>query len=184
MNKISKKLSLLLFSVFAIESFVLAEAPSITVEEIAPQQKSTFSVVKKNSIEMPMIEEDEMETDEFLIPNAPTLKPTNIITLRAIGLGVAPEGTQSKAQAIALAKRSAILDAYRQLGEKLHGLEIEAKDTVRDAVIQSSVLRTRLRSIVRGAEVMETQYSDGLCQVEMEVKVDGRRWYKLLTAAY
>ena len=184
MENLNKKLSVLLFSVLITGSSALAEnAPSITVEEVAPQ-KPSFSVMNKNSIEMPMIEEDEMETDEFLVPNVPVLKPTNIITLRAIGLGVAPDGVTSKAQGIALAKRSAVLDAYRQLGEKLHGLEIEAKDTVRDAVIQSSVLRTRLRSVVRGAEVTETQYNDGLCQVEMEVKLDGRRWYKVLTATY
>jgi hypothetical protein len=182
MKRISKKVSLLLFIALTTGSAVLADssAPSIEVTE---SEQPSFEVTHKNSMEMPMITNDEMESDEFLVPNVPMLKPTNIITIRAIGLGVAPTNTISKAQEIALAKRSAIIDAYRQLGEKLHGLHISAKDTVRDAVLQSSVVRTKLRSIIRGAEVQETQFADGLCQVEMTVKIDGRRWYKVLTVA-
>lgn len=120
---------------------------------------------------------------EFLIPNAPILKPTNIITVRAIGLGVAPLNTTSRAQEMALAKRAAIVDGYRQLGEKLHGIRITARDTVKDAMLTRSEIRTELYSIVRNAEVLETIWQDGLCQVEMEVKLDGRRWYRVLAGA-
>lgn len=120
------------------------------------------------------------ETEEFVIPNSPMIKPSNIITIRAIGMGVAPGHAVNKAQAMALAKRSAIVDGYRQLGEKMHGVRITAKDTIKDAMIKSSTVRTSLNSLVRNAEVMETVYTDGLCQVEMEIRLDGRRWYQAL----
>jgi hypothetical protein len=120
----------------------------------------------------------------FLIPNAPTLKPTNIITIRAIGMGVPPEHARSPAHQMALAKRAAIVDGYRQLGEKLHGIRINARDTVRDAMLTRSEIRTELYSIVRNAEVLETVWSDGLCQVEMEVRLDGRRWYRVLSGGF
>lgn len=181
MKQLSKRLSVLFFAALITGSSVLA-VEDIAVEEM-PKEKQSFEVMNKNSLDMPTISEEEISTDEFVVPNAPTLKPTNIITMRAIGLGVAPASIKSKPQAIALAKRSAIVDAYRQLGEKLHGLQIEAKDKIQNMVIQSSIVRTKLRSIVRGAEVVETMYSDGLCQVEMEVKIDGRRWYKVLASA-
>ena len=124
---------------------------------------------------------DDYSTDEFVIPNSPVLRPTNIITVRSIGMGVAPEMTISPAQALVLAKRAAIADAYRQLGEKMYGIRLNAKDTVKDAVIKSSTIRTQVNAIIRNAEIQETVYKDGLCQVEMELKLDGRRWYRVLS---
>ena len=122
------------------------------------------------------------ESDEFLIPNAPMVKPTNIITIRAIGMGVAPDHISNQAQMLALAKRAAIVDAYRQLGEKMHGIHINARDTIRDAMLRSSVIRSQVYSIIRNADIQESVYKNGLCQVEMEVKLDGRRWYRVLSA--
>lgn len=124
---------------------------------------------------------DDVETDEYLIPNSPMLQPTNIITIRSIGMGVAPESTISPAQALVLAKRAAIADGYRQLGEKMYGIRINAKDTIKDAVVQNTTIRTQVHAIIRNAEIMETVFKDGLCQVEMEVKLDGRRWYRVLS---
>lgn len=124
---------------------------------------------------------EEMNTDEFVIPNSPLLRPSNIITIRAIGMGVAPEATISPAQALVLAKRAAIADAYRQLGEKMYGIKLNAKDTIKDAVVKNTTIRTHVNAIVRNAEIQETVYKDGLCQVEMEAKLDGRRWYRVLS---
>jgi len=124
---------------------------------------------------------EEMNTDEFVIPNSPLLRPSNIITIRAIGMGVAPEATISPAQALVLAKRAAIADAYRQLGEKMYGIKLNAKDTIKDAVVKNTTIRTQVNAIVRNAEIQETIYKDGLCQVEMEAKLDGRRWYRVLS---
>ncbi len=124
---------------------------------------------------------DDVQTDEYLIPNSPILQPTNIITIRAIGMGVAPESTISPAQALVLAKRSAIADGYRQLGEKMYGIRINATDTIRDAVVQNTTVRTQVHAVIRNAEIIETVFKDGLCQVEMEIKLDGRRWYRVLS---
>lgn len=119
---------------------------------------------------------------EDIIPNSPMLTPTNIIELSAVGMGVAPESTISPSQALALAKRAAIVDAYRQLGEKMYGIRVNAQDTVKDMVLQNSVVKTKVQALIRNAEVTETVYKDGLCQVSMQLKLDGRVWYKTLTA--
>ncbi|PAF41566.1 LPP20 family lipoprotein [Helicobacter sp. 11S03491-1] len=116
-----------------------------------------------------------------MIPNTPILTPTNVIELSAVGMGVAPESTISPSQALALAKRAAIVDAYRQLGEKMYGIRVNAQDTVRDMVLQNSTVKTKVQALIRNAEITETVYKDGLCQVSMELKLDGRVWYRALS---
>ncbi|EQD93260.1 LPP20 lipofamily protein, partial [Helicobacter pylori PZ5080] len=97
--------------------------------------------------------------------------------------GVAPESTISPSQALALAKRAAIVDGYRQLGEKMYGIRVNAQDTVKDMVLQNSVIKTRVNALIRNAEITETIYKDGLCQVSMELKLDGRIWYRILSGS-
>jgi hypothetical protein len=163
--------------VFSALSLYAAE-PQYVVEEVVYEpeaQESATPVINQS----PAGFQD--DTEEYLIPNSPILQPTNIITVRSIGMGVAPENTISPAQALVLAKRAAIADGYRQIGEKMYGIRINAKDTVRDAVVQNSTIRTQVHAIIRNAEIVETVFKDGLCQVEMEVKLDGRRWYRVLS---
>ncbi|WP_104759368.1 LPP20 family lipoprotein [Helicobacter bizzozeronii] len=117
------------------------------------------------------------------IPNTPILTPTNVIEISAVGMGVAPESTVSPSQALALAKRAAIVDGYRQLGEKMYGIRVNATDTVKDMILQNSVIKTRVNALIRNAEITETIYKDGLCQVSMELRLDGRIWYNVFNSA-
>ncbi|BCZ16928.1 Lipoprotein [Helicobacter sp. NHP19-003] len=118
-----------------------------------------------------------------MIANTPILTPTNVIELSAVGMGVAPESTISPSQALALAKRAAIVDGYRQLGEKMYGIRVNATDTVKDMILQNSVIKTKVNALIRNAEITETIYKDGLCQVSMELKLDGRIWYNVFNRA-
>lgn len=175
----------------AAEDYIIEEATGEIVEEV-PVGNAPINAQQSQQQKQPQMQSqpqnngtiapNKFDTDEYIIPNNPILKATNIITIRAIGMGVAPENTISPAQALVLAKRAAIADAYRQLGEKMYGIRVTAKDTVKDAVIKNSQIRTHVNGIIRNAEIMETVYQDGLCQVEMELKLDGRRWYRVLSA--
>lgn len=115
-----------------------------------------------------------------IIPNSPLLAPENTIELSAVGMGVAPENTISPSQALALAKRAAIIDAYRQIGEKMYGIKINAQDTVKDMVMTNSVVKARVEALIKNADIVETIYKDGLCQVTMELKLDSKAWSKVL----
>lgn len=119
--------------------------------------------------------------DKNMIQNAPILTPDNTIELSAVGMGVAPESTISPSQALALAKRAAIIDAYRQIGEKMYGIRLNAQDTVRDMVLINSVVKTKVEALIKNAEIIETVYKDGLCQITMELKLDGKIWHKILS---
>ena len=119
---------------------------------------------------------------ENIIQNSPILTPNNTIELNAVGMGVAPETTISPSQALALAKRAAIIDAYRQIGEKMYGIRLNAQDTVRDMMLINSVVKTKVEALIKNAEIIETVYKDGLCQITMELKLDGKIWHKILSA--
>ena len=62
-----------------------------------------------------------------------------------------------------------------------YGIRVNAQDTVRDMVLKNSTVKTKVMAVIRNAEIIETIYKDGLCQVNMELKLDGKRWYRILT---
>lgn len=162
----------------AVAGVLAVAAEQYLVEEVVYEPEVQQQPAQPAQLPAPVVDN---QTDEYLIPNSPILQPTNVITIRSIGMGVAPENSISPAQAMVLAKRAAIADGYRQLGEKMYGIRLNAKDTVKDAVIQNTTIRTQVHAIIRNAELIETVFKDGLCQVEMEVKLDGRRWYRVLS---
>lgn len=155
------------FALILAGSVSLALASDVTQTPIVPQgvEVGPGEVIKGSAV----------------IPNAPIMEDPGIVELSAVGMGVAPLNTISPAQALAMAKRAAIIDGYRQLGEKMYGIRINSKETVRDMVMQNSVVRARVLAVIKNAEVVETAFKDGLCQVQMELKLDAKRWYYVLT---
>jgi hypothetical protein len=91
------------------------------------------------------------------------------IRISVTGQGVAPMNTSSPAQAYALAKRAATADAYRLIAEKVKGVHIDGEDTIQNMMVKRSVVRTSVRAMVRNANVVETTFKEGLCEVEMEI---------------
>ncbi|WP_456404260.1 LPP20 family lipoprotein [Hydrogenimonas sp.] len=110
-----------------------------------------------------------------------TLSKNNTIHFQVVGQGVAPVNTVSPAQAMALAKRAAIADAYRQLGEKICGVRVEGRDLIRNMMISRSTVRTQIDAMIRNARILDTKFKDGLCEVEMEVTLNGKEWYARLS---
>ena len=160
--KFSNSISVRLISA-SIMTFALAGCGSLKGEADKPQ---TLNVV---------VQEEK---------NANVLTSNNSMTISVIGQGVSPENTISNAQAVAMAKRAAVADAYRQLAEKVGGVKVEGMDYVRNMVTQRSQIKTFVSSVIRHANIVETKCSNGFCEVEMELKVSGNKWVSELTAAY
>ncbi|MBD3806908.1 LPP20 family lipoprotein [Sulfuricurvum sp.] len=95
--------------------------------------------------------------------------------ITVIGQGVAPSITASPAQAYALAKRSAIVDGYRQIAEKVAGVHVEGQDSIKNMMLASSSTRTWVEAFIRGANITNTTFKDGLCEVEMEIALSYSR---------
>jgi len=95
------------------------------------------------------------------------------------GEGIAPQNTVSPAQAMALAKRAAVADAYRQMAEKLYGVQINAKDTIKNAALYDSRIVSQVNGVVKDATITEHTFKDGLFVVRMELKMNGNRWKEI-----
>ena len=121
-----------------------------------------------------------LQSEEYVIQNSPILQKSTTITITATGMGVSPVSTISPAQSMALANRAAMVEAYRQLGEKMHGIHLTAEDTIKNMVMTSSTVRTKVASVIKNAEVVESTFNKGLCQVTMQIKLDGAVWHNYL----
>jgi hypothetical protein len=141
----------------------------------------TTTEVNPNTQVVTPTPQSEVIATSSVIPNTPILRVAPIITLMAVGEGVAPINSISPAQARALARRAAIADAYRVLGEKMYGIRLSAKETVKDMVLKHSEIRTQVYGIVKGAKIEEESFQEGLYTVTMEVKLDASIWQKYLS---
>jgi len=107
-----------------------------------------------------------------------------ILSIEASGVGVVPcNGSCSVAQAKAMARRAAIVSAYRNLAEKLYGIKINGRDTVKNMILQSSTVRAYVTGLIRGATIEEENFKDGTYTVVLSIKLDPNRWNQVLSEA-
>ena len=143
-----------------------ASAEDVIDETISVPATSTINIScatsncqKQNTLEnrLPaIVESDVLERQRPLL-------------VSVIGQGVAPMNTTSPAQAYALAKRAATADAYRLIAEKVKGVHVEGQDLVQNMMVKRSSIRTSVTAMVKNANVVETTFKEGLCEVEMEI---------------
>ena len=111
----------------------------------------------------------------FLVSCAtsPSLSPGPLF-IRATGYGAPPPlkpGT-TPAQVQLLAQRTAQVDAYRNLAERIKGVRIEGETTVRDFIATHDMIRTRVDAVIRGARIVSSRVlPDKTYEVEIEVRV-------------
>ena len=122
-------------------------------------------------IEEYMEEERSQNKDRQSSQGSDMLREDSNMAITVVGQGVAPTFATSPAQSYALAKRAATADAYRLIAERIKGVRIEGKDTIKNMMVKNSTVNTRVSAMVRNATVVETKFVDGLCEVEMEITI-------------
>lgn len=92
----------------------------------------------------------------------------------AEGTGVPPAVAYNSVQARMLARRAAIVDAYRQLAEQIKGVDVDADTTVENMMVTSDVIRTHVSALVQGARIVdEKTLPEGGYSVTMQVSMFG-----------
>ncbi len=89
-----------------------------------------------------------------------------------IGEGIAPSNTLSPTHAMVLAKKAAIADAYQQLAAKIYGIKISSKDSISNALITDSKIKTRVEACIKNAQITNNSYKDGLYRVSMSINIE------------
>ena len=129
----------------------------------------------KAEIEPMLLPDTAMMESEFTSFDAPMneqILPRNeSVLISVVGQGVSPMNTKSPAQAYALAKRAAIADSYRLIAEKIKGVRVDGQDLIKNMMVKRSSVRTSVQAMIRNADIVETTFKEGLCEVEMEVLV-------------
>jgi len=132
----------------------IVEAPSSsTINVSCPSCEK-----KEEQVQAPVQQEQVLQANKNLL-------------ISVVGQGVAPMNTASPAQAYALAKRAAVADAYRLIAEKVKGVRVDGQDLIKNMMVKRSTVRTSVAAMVRNANIVETTFKEGLCEVEMEIEI-------------
>ncbi|AIF54234.1 LPP20 family lipoprotein [Pelosinus sp. UFO1] len=95
-------------------------------------------------------------------------------TIQAVGFGVPPNNVTSSSQGRLLARRAAIVDAYRNLQEMIQDVQINSETTMQNLVATNDVVSTKVSGIIRGARIVEeVEKADGTYQVVVSINMYG-----------
>lgn len=90
------------------------------------------------------------------------------------GIGAPPEKYYGKPAARPMAIRVAKIVALRNILEIVNGVRIDSTTVVKDFAVESDVIMSKVQGMVRGAEVVKTEYmSDGTVEVTMKMRLSG-----------
>ncbi len=96
-----------------------------------------------------------------------------VVTFDVTGKGLEPETALTKGEAVIMAERAAIVDGYRQLVEKIHGVYVDAYMKAGYGTVNHELIKTNTQSWLRGVEIVEIrQANHGITEVQMQLRVN------------
>lgn len=108
-----------------------------------------------------------------LTPTAggPVTAASTVPTLQGLGYAVVSvQPGRNTAQKTLLAIRAARMDATRALAEQIHGLSLDSRTTMAEAVVQSDTLRATVTGVIRGARTVHIEpQSPDVYEVLLEI---------------
>lgn len=97
---------------------------------------------------------------------------SNVIT--AVGNGIAPQNAINAAQARFMARRAAVVEAYRNLAEMVKGVNITGESTVANGLLMNDNASSKVSAFIQGARIVsERMTPDGGYEVTMQAPLFG-----------
>ena len=94
--------------------------------------------------------------------------------IEAVGIGAVPDKSIGKSNARPMALRAAKVDAFRNLLEVTKGVQVDSATSVKDFMVESDIINTKVEGLVKGAQVVKTEYmSDGTAEVTLRMPLNG-----------
>jgi len=115
---------------------------------------------QKNSHLVPGVEKNEQK-DGF-------------VEISAVGIGIEPESGSSTQKRV-LARRAAVVDAYRNLSERLTGMVIESYTSQGKNEIDIDRITAETSSYLRGAKVLGVDHDNGVATATIRVTLRANR---------
>jgi hypothetical protein len=117
---------------------------------------------------------NQAQSDAHLIPGLEPEESTNKIMITVQGKGFEP-ANGSPAQRQMLAERAAVIDGYRKLAERLTGVMIRGYTKDARSSLSSDEISAETSAYLRGAQVSNVVYQQGMAQVDVTVYIEPRK---------
>ncbi|MEE8400181.1 MAG: hypothetical protein V3S89_14305 [Desulfobacterales bacterium] len=137
------------------------------------KRRSSISVLFAALLVLPILSMS-AEGQELIEPIGNGSINWSTAVIQAKGIGAPPEKYWGKPQARPMALRAAQLDAMRNLLETTKGVQIDAKTTVVNFMVDSDVISAKVQGMVKGARIVKQEYlSDGTVEITMQMSMNG-----------
>lgn len=95
-------------------------------------------------------------------------------TITVEGTGPMPANAYNAVQARMMARRVAIVDAYRQMAEQIKGVNVDATTTVENMMVTSDRVTTHVNALIQGARIVDEKViAGGGYSVKMQLSIFG-----------
>jgi len=133
-----------------------------------------FSVIALLGISSVLLAQtfDHVDYVQELSANGATNWTKFVVTATGIGIP-SPEATTAF-HAKAMARRAALVVAYRNLLEIIQGIRVDSVTTVNNYMVQDDLVKTKVAGFVKGAKIVdEKEMADGSFQITLEMPLTG-----------
>lgn len=151
-------------------SVVPESAPAVVDEVAVPEAApAATTVAVQVEVKQPVVQEVKEESKGRINWENPSGADVT-----AMGVGIPPQ-TPNPAQAKALARRAAIVDAQRNLLDTLKGAQIDADTLMENLMIINDTVKSKVSGLIVGAHVVDEGVNeDGSYYVRMSIPMYGK----------